>query len=198
MALKTLLILDLDKTLVKLPVDIQRVRKTVAELMEKSGIEGPPRPLLQVLEAMHKRGGDELKSKCEALIANEELKAVEHAQPMPGLNALDDMLQDKIWAVLTNNSSKVVKPVLKKFMNHLPPIVVGRDIVARGKPHPDGLHRVLEIAKAESFVFVGDSFSDEQTVIHANLDHGEFLGVGVVYKNRTLLEVVETLMFRFQ
>lgn len=164
--------LDVDGTLLHLPVDIVEVRRALAEMFLALGVELDFVPLLQRireaarLAATHV-GTDTAESLVERafrLVTRFEVEAARRATCCPGLETLVHALGHEPVVLVSNNSAEAVRASLATC--GLAPIrllsVIGRTPWRRAKPDPAPLLQALGavVPLPREIICVGDRPAD--------------------------------------
>lgn len=170
------LILDLDRTLVALPLDIVAVRGALAAWGAARGIDSPWRPILEEMAALPGRlrprwgeGAEVIAEEAMALFDGWELAAAAAAIAMPHAAQVLTRAQEAgvPAAVVTNNGRLAAEAALAASGLPRGPIraMVCRRETPLPKPHPEGMRRALaalEVAAGplDTLACVGDSPMD--------------------------------------
>jgi len=121
---------DFDGTLAWLDVDIDAVRRDVAELFEPHGIRRDFSPLLATIDAAAKElgdGGTSVRSEALELVTAAELSVASQVRPREGAReALERAAKKGSVAIVTNNSRRAVRAALEA-MSIDDVVVVGRE-----------------------------------------------------------------------
>ena len=159
-----LVVFDLDGTLVRLNVDSKSLRRKLGEIASRAGVRTTDPRALPLLDVVRGLGMREAARQMEALVTKHELagaRACEVNAPLVAqLRALP------AWTtvgVLSLNGRQAVEQALGRCdVRDRVAACLGREDVARRKPHPDGL---LELTtrfgtSPQRTVLVGDSRCD--------------------------------------
>lgn len=155
-------ILDFDRTIADLKVNWPLVRSKMANFCVKNGIKvnfAYPKPIYKVAKAVSKT--KKFYADLLTIIFKEELKATEKAELMPGAKDFLEFLYVNCipFAILSNNNSKCIEKIFKRFKLPSPKVIIGSDNVKYLKPHPEGLDKIfkkMKIKKAQCLL-IGDS-----------------------------------------
>jgi phosphoglycolate phosphatase-like HAD superfamily hydrolase len=180
-----LYILDLDGTVVDLPVDWDALRGELHAELERRGVATRERGVFGILEELQRTGETATFVACSDIVREAE----ESVAPSGPVNAaLLEWLPDGApIGILSLNSNRAVHAALRDV--DLPgPIVamVGREDVLAPKPDPSGLLRILEMAgvPAERAVVIGDSPGDLDCAQAAGIRGLDVEDVGVRWERR--------------
>ena len=190
-------VLDLDGTLLNLPVDIEAVRAGVVELFALAGVEANPRPLLEgirgaALEAAP--GNEEEQASWRArgfgVIDAAELEAARSATPCAGADAFIKALGREPVAVVTNNAGEPAYAALVRcgLLPRNLVAMVGRKPHRPAKPAPEPMLRALEDRPEPlgEIIVVGDRPADMAMAAAARRPlaarGGQVRAIGVVGK----------------
>lgn len=164
-------IFDMDGTLTEAMHDFDAMR---AELSLPVGV-----PILEALAALEPEAALQKHRELDAM----ELRMASDATPQPGCMELLDCLIDKgaKVGILTRNGKAIAEATLRACgIDHYfsDETVISRDC-CEPKPHPAGVHQLLELwnARAEETVMVGDYLFD--------LEAGRRAGVASVHMDVT-------------
>lgn len=166
-------IFDMDGTLLRLDVDIEAVRLSLAELFAPFGVSAPFRPILRrIPEAAREaaaRGGDAaaLERQGLAILDRHEVAQAASARARPGVVDIVTRL-DRAGvplAVVTDNGRACAGAALAAagFPVAAFRAVVTRDDVPRPKPDPSGIlfaARALGLPVSASIWYIGDHAKD--------------------------------------
>jgi sugar-phosphatase len=156
--------LDLDGTLLDLPVEIDGARAEVAGLLAAAGYPGPASPILAAIAAAAAAHGEGVRAQAYAALDRAEVAAAARATARPGAAALLAGLARRGTpvAIVTDNGRACVAAALEAAGLPAPAVLVTRDDVGPTKPAPDGLvaaaRRVLPDGGA--LLWAGDSPRD--------------------------------------
>jgi phosphoglycolate phosphatase-like HAD superfamily hydrolase len=179
---KRLFIFDFDETLVNLSLDWAQLKHDLtATVKEQFGIEMTFTPIMEKLEFLKTQIGDKQYLLILNIIKNGEIFAINHnstIQPI-GYNLLRQIRKhliekspiNRYIAILSNNFTETIKKGAKKygFAQYIS-CYMGRDLVEKIKPHPEGINKIHEefpsIKKSE-IVYFGDSAKYDRIVAEA-------------------------------
>jgi phosphoglycolate phosphatase len=175
-----LIVLDLDGTLVDLPVDWDALRSELHAELEARGVVTRARGVFGILEELQRTGETAAFVACSDRVGAAE----EQAAPRGPVNAalVAWLPAATPVAILSLNSNRAVQAALRGV--ELPgPIaqVVGREDAPVPKPDPAGLHRILDaqgVAAARA-VMVGDSPGDLEAAAAAGVPGVDVEEIGV-------------------
>lgn len=167
--------LDLDGTLVELPVDWEGVRTGLSQIALRHGIEPVRGGVLELLRAAAAFGRDGPRVQMQELIAEAELRAVASCRWNQALLDWIARLPATVpIAILSLNRRRTVQAAVHRI-GLLPRVTVcvAYEDVIRHKPDPEGLLLILEqIGTApEDTVLIGDKLSDLECADRAGV-HG--------------------------
>lgn len=153
--------LDLDGTLLSLPVDIEPARAEVGRLLTAAGHPGRPAPILAAIAAAR---DPSVRRAAYAALDRAELSAAPRAVARPGARRLLAAIAGAglPLAIVTDNGRACVAPALASAGLRCRYTLVARDDLARAKPAPDG---VVAAARAllpggGAMLWAGDSARD--------------------------------------
>ena len=145
--------LDVDGTLLHLPVDIQQVRASLAEMFCPLGVELEFVPLLQRIRqaaqaAAAPVGTDTVESLVErayGVVTRIEVEAARRASPAPGFEELIRALGQEPVVLVSNNSAEAVRAALATcgLAPAMLASVIGRTVRRPAKPNPAPLLQAL-------------------------------------------------------
>ena len=177
---KRLWALDVDGTLIHLPVEIQRVRDALAKMFRPLGVELEFVPLLERIRqaaqfaAVDPVGTDTVESLVERayrLVTRFEVEAARRATPCPGLGGLIRALGQEPVVLVSNNSAEAVRAALATC--GLAPArlasVIGRIAWRPAKPDPAPLLQALGAVNPlpGQLICVGDRPADMAMAVAA-------------------------------
>ncbi|MFB6090701.1 MAG: HAD family hydrolase [Halobellus sp.] len=157
---------DLDGTLVRLPVDWDRVTRDVAAVFESAGHDVVGTDLWELLE---RADGTDLAGEVEATIADHERAEAANAERLPYADAVGGFRAEGVCSLNCEDACRTALDV-HGLTPHVD-AVVGRDTVPARKPDPAPLLetiRRLDVDAADA-VFVGDSARDEEAARRAGV-----------------------------
>ena len=160
--------LDVDGTLLHLPVNIQQVREALADMFRPLGVDRPFVPLLQRVheaaqDAAAPVGTETAKALVERayrLITRFEVDAARRAEPAAGLATLVRALDQEPVVLVSNNSAEAVRAALATC--GLAPTrlasVIGRTPWRKAKPDPAPLLQAMGavVPLPRQIICVGD------------------------------------------
>lgn len=166
-----LVVFDLDGTLVRLDVDWNLLRCELGEIARRVGVRTADPRALPLLDVVRGLGMREAAREMETLVARRELAGaracdinkpvVEHLRALPAWTTV---------AVLSLNSRQAVERALCRCgVRDRVAACLGREDVARRKPHPDGLLELMTRfgVGPQRTVLVGDSRCDLECAARA-------------------------------
>jgi phosphoglycolate phosphatase len=173
-------VVDLDKTLVKLEVDWGDVKAELERVAEAAGADVEDEGIWPLMEAAQQPGRDALLAEMEEIVTSAEVAGA-HG---PRNQALVDWLEqvETPVSVLSLNSQAAVRRALAfhgldRRVTH----VVARDDVRKVKPDPEGMLQLAERHGVEpgAILFIGDKDGDEECAKNAGAHflHVEEIGV---------------------
>jgi phosphoglycolate phosphatase len=175
-------VLDLDKTLVKLDVDWQGLRERLAALARDAGVETRDPGIKALMDGARLPGMEQLRTDMEEVLTAAEVAGASGPRNEALLAWLEAMPHTPPVSVLSLNSRLAVLAALDRHglaerVTH----VVGREDVKRGKPDPEGM---LELARRHridpaAMVLVGDAETDRLCAERAGAGfvHVEEIGI---------------------
>ncbi|MFA1611483.1 HAD family hydrolase [Halobellus rubicundus] len=157
---------DLDGTLVRLPVDWDRVTRDVAAVFESAGHDVPGTDLWDLLQ---RADGTDLAQEVETTIADHERAEAIHAERLPYADAVGGFDAEGVCSLNCEDACRTALDV-HGLTPHVD-AVVGRDTVAARKPDPAPLLETIRRlgVDADDVVFVGDSPRDEEAARRADV-----------------------------
>jgi phosphoglycolate phosphatase-like HAD superfamily hydrolase len=175
-----LFVLDLDGTVVDLPVDWDALRRELHAELERRGVVTRERGVFGILAELQRSGETATFVACSDIVRAAELEAA----PSGAVNrALLDRLPDGApLGILSLNSNQAVHAALRDVALPGPVVAtVGREDVLAPKPDPSGIDRILEVAGVprERAVMIGDSPGDLDTAQAAHVRGIDVEDVGV-------------------
>jgi len=175
----TIIVFDLDGTLLKFNLKLSEARDKVAQIGKKYGLELRKGEAIQEMmdrakEVLNPGQWVELRREImETMMAYED-EAAEIAEPREGIVNVLTLLKEKGFrlAVATNTHRKSAEKSLNitglsKYFEK----VVTRDEVERLKPRPDLLLKVAELFNVSpaELVYIGDSVNDYRSAVEAGV-----------------------------
>lgn len=163
-----LVIFDLDETLLRLPVDWDKVKKEIIEFGKKEGVQfDPTQYIISVAAAIS--NNEERKKIVDSIWRKHELETIEKKgiERYPEAEAFVKKLKQKglKLAIASNNThATIVKALSIAGMLEYFDRIEGRDDVLQGKPAPDMLLKFawkFKLRKDE-IIFIGDSEYDKR------------------------------------
>lgn len=163
---------DMDGTLLDLPLDIDRMRREVEEVLRAAGEGGPTRPILAAIEraaaavgdARGEAAGRALRAEALAAIDRAELDAAPRALARAGAPELarDLAARGVPLGVVTDNGRACLSVALAAAgLDQVGWHPITRDDVARTKPAPDGVVAAARALAAGGLIWmIGDSPRD--------------------------------------
>ncbi|MFS8639378.1 MAG: HAD hydrolase-like protein, partial [Symbiobacteriaceae bacterium] len=149
-----LCVFDLDHTLVRSDLDLDRMKRDVASHLRRRGVGlamGEPLPpiaeLLRAAEVHDGRHGSRVAAEVWQIVAEHERRALAAAREEPGARETLGALRARgCWvAVWTNNASATAAEALARAgLAGLVDVLVGRDDAGALKPAPDGFKVILD------------------------------------------------------
>ena len=187
--------LDVDGTLLHLPVDIQQVRRALAEMFRELGVELDFVPLLRrIREAARLAAAPEGTGTVESLVEHAyrlvtrfEVEAARRATGCRGLETLVHALGQEPVVLVSNNSAEAVRAALAtcglapaRLMS-----VIGRTPWRPAKPDPAPLLQALGavVPLPRQIICVGDRPADMAMALAAG-------GTSVLARSRTSITAV--------
>jgi phosphoglycolate phosphatase len=173
-------VVDLDKTLVKLEVDWGEVKAELERAAEAAGADVEDEGIWPLMEAAQQPGRDALLAEMEEIVTSAEVEGA-HG---PRNQALVDWLEqvDAPVSVLSLNSQAAVQRALSHHgLDGRVTHVVARDDVRKVKPDPEGMLIIAERHGVEpgAILFIGDKDGDRECAEQAGTRfmHVEEIGV---------------------
>jgi len=167
-------VFDYDGTLVHLNIDFDAMRRSVARLIDSSGVDSQAFTGLPVLETIDKAaailsqedpaGGRSLYEKAMSLVSDQEVKAAKSGRVLAGTVEILCTLKNlgiKV-GIITRNCEQAVRiafPQIEKFCD----VFIPRDNVDQVKPHPTHLTLAMKRMAVENplrCLMVGDHILD--------------------------------------
>ena len=157
-----LVILDLDDTLVRMPIDWSGMKRALGEAFPDASFIQLSRGLREVSD----RHGDRGLTQCFDVMRTFERDGVARVRPVP--EVLDMVQQHRgkvLFAICSNNMHATIDEAVRALaLDGVFSVLVGRDDVSASKPAPEGLLRILatlQVTPDEAF-FVGNHADDER------------------------------------
>ncbi|SRR5579884_112035 len=169
---ETLLIFDLDNTLVHSRIDFRGLRQAIIARLHAAGATDEPAEallryaipeLILLGEARAEQAGTTLVPELWRLVLEFETAGMEGASIEPGAGEVLARLRQRghPLAVLTNNARPATLEALERFgLRRYFALVVSRDDVRALKPAPDGVEHALRAFRARQALVIGDSWID--------------------------------------
>lgn len=159
-----LVVVDFDGTLVPLSVDWDRLRAEVAREAARAGaIWRRTEGLEANLRRIRTTNGEALFRHLCAVVAEAEVAGFDPGQIHHALVTLLQARGPRPLGVVSLNTRAALQTLLAHpVWGGLQPFLVGKEDVANGKPHPEGLLQVcahFQLAPAQA-VYVGDAATD--------------------------------------
>jgi HAD superfamily hydrolase (TIGR01549 family) len=158
-----LLIFDLDGTLYDLKINWAVLKDQLAQLAGKNVA-----PMQIMLDGL----SDADSEKAAKLLRDAEIEGVKSGAPLHDARAVLAKLCDSYTiALLTRNSVDAATLALERLGVKEDVYIVGRESITRNKPHPDGLHVILdqfELSPAQA-VMIGDTSHDVEAAKAAGM-----------------------------
>lgn len=164
---------DFDGTLATLPINYDRMRSKLKALFSPFGIRSDFHPLIDSISealtelernAATKSRVEQIKRKAYAIVAHEELEAVERAKLVEGAKDILAFLKVKSIkvAIVSRNGKKCIDKSISRFNLPKPNLIVSRENSTKLKPAPEHLMVALKKLKLQpgKVMIVGDSFHD--------------------------------------
>ena len=183
MTLKQLIVFDLDGTLIQSKIDYMGIRDKVRDLLrnlvteeEFQIIKDTPTTILNLVKLVkEKDASGKLHIKSWEIVEEAEQMGYEEAEIESDVHSTLSTLLAKNYkiAIFTNNSRKLTTYGMLKFdLNKYTDCIITRDDVARAKPNPEGLMKIINHynISREQTIFIGDSWLDAETAQVADID----------------------------
>lgn len=181
-------IFDLDGTLVKLPIDYNKLRGELKKLALSYGILSEFKPLISEIERISK-DNEKLAEECLRILEKYEGEAAEKAEVIPGAEKCLSMLKNRGMkiAIASNNSNSCVGKALKRFnlLKYID-VIIGREGL---KVKPELLSIAMDKLNVnkENVIMIGDSQSD--------LKAAESIGIKCyIFEGENLFEFVRGIL----
>jgi HAD superfamily hydrolase (TIGR01549 family) len=148
-----IVVFDLDGTLYNLNVDWSHLHDQLNELGYAQAKVGEQ--IAQVVERHDTTSAE--------LVTRAEIAGVNEGSPIPGASeVLTQLCNTFSVAILTRNSRRAAIRAFEIMQITTDVVIVGREDVARLKPNPEGLQRILSLlnATADELCLVGDTYHD--------------------------------------
>lgn len=147
-------IFDFDGTLARLNIDFEQMRREVASLIERRGVDSRSlqnRFVLEMIDEVHdqlavnsKDGAASFRKKAYRIIEDIEVEAARNGALFDGTKELLTGLRKASLqaGIITRNCEKAVRTVFPDIHDYCP-VVVCRNDVRRVKPHPEQINLAL-------------------------------------------------------
>jgi HAD superfamily hydrolase (TIGR01509 family) len=185
MAIKAV-ILDMDGTVVEFRYNAGKAKKDLRSFIVLQGIpddmfyEDEPlalnvdRILKYLLERNEMSKVEALRDGVEKITTKYEMAAARSTEVLDGAKEALKKLCDHGYrvAIFTNSGRRALETVMQRLeLADCFELILTRNEVARMKPHPDGLHKALEVMhiRPEEAVFVGDGVIDMMAAVKAGV-----------------------------
>lgn len=160
-----LVVVDFDGTLVSLSVDWDRLRAQLAlEAARAGAVWHRTEGLDANLRRIRSVSGEEVFQRLCGVVAEAEVAGFDPGRVHRRLLALLQARGARPLGVVSLNTRTALQSVLAHpVWAGITPLVVGKEEVAQGKPHPEGLLQVcahFQVSPAQA-VYVGDAATDE-------------------------------------
>ncbi|MDW8063192.1 MAG: HAD-IA family hydrolase [Candidatus Caldarchaeum sp.] len=182
--ISTIVVMDLDGTLVKMKIDLAAAKKRAAEIARKFGVEMHEKEPFQdfldrVFAVLPEERWVELRDNVFAVLREKELEAASEPEVHDGIPEILHKLKERgiRLTVATNSHREAALQVLKSTgLDGYFEKVYTRDDVGKMKPRPDILLKIAEEYRvpASKIVYVGDSVNDFRAASAAG---ARFIGV---------------------
>ncbi|MHA1667276.1 MAG: HAD family hydrolase [Candidatus Heimdallarchaeaceae archaeon] len=211
---RSIVIFDLDGTLIQSKIDYSGIRDRLWELLKKittkrqfDELNNEIYTILELVNLIKKfdEKGDYFEQ-AWSIVEEYEMKGYEKAYVSKDVYDTLQTLKKKgyILVVLTNNSRKLTDYALDKYnLKNYFEYIITRDDVKESKPDPEGIFKILDKYKKDKreAIFIGDSWVDAETAVNAQVSFfylGESGALGTRRKNvpaeRTINKIQELLL----
>jgi phosphoglycolate phosphatase len=175
-------VLDLDKTLVRLDVDWEALRQRLARLAQAAGVEVGDPGIRPLMDGARLPGMETLRAEMEQVLTEAEVAGATGPVNRALVAWLDRLAPQTAVSVLSLNSRAAVERALELHgLDGRVQHIVGREDVDRGKPDPEGMRLLAERhgAAPERMLLVGDAERDRLCAERAGARfvHVEEIGV---------------------
>jgi phosphoglycolate phosphatase-like HAD superfamily hydrolase len=162
-AAATVVVLDLDNTLVKLEVDWAGLRERLARLTQAAGVEVSEPGIRALMDGARLPGMETLRGEMEQVLTDAEVAGAAGPRNEALVVWIDGLAAGTGVSILSLNSRRAVMRALEAngLLGRVAH-VVGREDVTRGKPDPEGMLLLADRhgVAPERMLLVGDAETD--------------------------------------
>lgn len=184
----TILVMDLDGTLIKMKIDLSQAKRKAAELVLKYGIQMSEKESFQdffdrAASAMPSVVFEKMREEVLRILREDELKAAADAEPYPEIIEVLEQLRKngyRLFVATNSHREAAVQALRKTGLESYFEKLYTRDDVGKMKPRPDILLKILSELKIypSNLIYVGDSINDFRAASAAG---ARFIGVSWGY-----------------
>lgn len=170
---KSVVVFDLDGTLVDIALDWSVIRKRLLDSFPGTGITSPEEKTAVITERIAKTLGNEQKKAAYRMVREFERGC--GMASIEGNIALARELKKKgkKFAIFSSNCHETIEECLRKAgIRDIFDFIVGKEDVERHKPHPEGLLKIMSHfgAPKEKVAFVGNEEDDTEAGKSAGIE----------------------------
>ncbi|MEM4407875.1 MAG: HAD-IA family hydrolase, partial [Candidatus Caldarchaeum sp.] len=180
----SIVVFDLDGTILELNLDLVNSRKKIAEIMNSFGLRMLERESIQELleraeQTLAKERFEEFRSQVYGVMVENERKAAANAKVRDEIvDVLKKLRQQGYRLAIATNTHReaAVEALTKTGLTYFFDEVVCRNDVSRMKPRPDILLKVCEKTNTSisNLIYIGDSVIDYRAAVEAG---ARFIGL---------------------
>ena len=198
----SLVVFDLDGTLIKSKINYLGIRNKIREILKElvsaeefQKIQETPTTILRLVEMVKEKDSTGiLYKKAWDIVKAEEQMGYETAEIDEDVHSTLQSLKESkhTITIFTNNSRELTEFGMDKFnLNQYAEMIITRDDVKNAKPDPEGLKIIMDSfgKRKDETIFIGDSWLDAETAQIAGVDFIYFGDSGAPGTRRKKIEV---------